>query len=43
MLAIGRLGSRLLFCGLLVSFLAACGVNDIPTYDEAVKANWAQV
>ncbi|WP_420346900.1 LemA family protein [Pelagibius sp.] len=41
--AIGRLGSRLLFCSLLASLLAACGVNDIPTHDEAVKANWAQV
>lgn len=43
MQAIGRLAPRILACGLLVSFLAACGVNDIPTYDEAVKANWAQV
>lgn len=23
--------------------LGACGVNDIPTYDEAAKAGWAQV
>src|SRR3546814_6266697 len=28
---------------LLVGFVAGCGVNDIPTYDEAVKATWAQV
>ncbi|AMB88289.1 hypothetical protein AWM79_11785 [Pseudomonas agarici] len=23
--------------------LAGCGINNIPTYDEQVKANWAQV
>ncbi len=23
--------------------LAGCGINDIPTYDEAVKATWGQV
>lgn len=34
---------RFLACGLLAVFLAGCGVNDIPTYDEAVKATWAQV
>lgn len=28
---------------LIAPLLAACGVNDIPTYDEAVKAAWAQV
>ena len=28
--------------GLLLS-LSACGVNDLPTYDEQVKAAWAQV
>src|SRR3546814_18333052 len=32
-----------LFRSLLVGFVAGCGVNDIPTYDEAVKATWAQV
>src|SRR3546814_14376466 len=39
----GRLLPRVLACGLLVGFVAGCGVNDIPTYDEAVKATWAQV
>jgi len=34
---------RFLLCGLLAVLLAGCGVNDIPTYDEAVKAAWAQV
>lgn len=33
----------LLVLGLLAPLLAACGVNDIPTYDEAAKAAWAQV
>ncbi|QXI29874.1 LemA family protein [Pseudomonas vanderleydeniana] len=28
---------------LLASVLAGCGINNIPTYDEQVKANWAQV
>lgn len=28
---------------LLVLLLAGCGVNNIPTYDEAVKAEWSQV
>ncbi len=27
----------------LAPLLAACGVNDIPTYDEAAKAAWAEV
>src|SRR3546814_17628454 len=40
---IGRLLPRVLACGLLVGFVAGCGVNHIPTYDEAVKATWAQV
>lgn len=26
---------------LLISLLAGCGVNNLPTYDEAVKASWA--
>ena len=43
MQAIDRLFPRLFACGLLLSLLSACGVNDIPTYDEAVKAAWAQV
>ncbi len=32
----------LLVCTLILP-LAACGVNDIPTYDEEVTASWAQV
>jgi LemA protein len=43
MQVIARLLPRFLACGLLAAFLAGCGVNDIPTYDEAVKAAWAQV
>lgn len=43
MLTIAQLAPRLLLCGLLAGFLTGCGVNDIPTYDEAVKAAWAQV
>lgn len=40
---IGRMVPRVLACGLLAAFLAGCGVNDIPTHDEAVTAAWAQV
>ena len=28
---------------LSVSLLSACGINNIPTYDEAVTASWSQV
>lgn len=28
---------------LLVTSLTGCGINNIPTYDEAVKASWSQV
>ena len=28
---------------LVVTFLAGCGVNNIPTLDEQVKSSWAQV
>lgn len=27
----------------LAAFLTGCGVNDIPTFEEQAKANWAQV
>lgn len=27
----------------LLALLSACGINNIPTYDEAVKAAWGQV
>ncbi len=30
-------------CALLLALLTACGINNIPTYDEAVKASWGQV
>lgn len=28
---------------LATSLLSSCGINNIPTYDEAVKAGWSQV
>jgi len=34
---------RSLIVGLLVALLAGCGINNIPTYDEAAKAAWADV
>ncbi len=34
---------RLAVLALFVMLLAGCGINNIPTYDEQVKANWAQV
>jgi LemA protein len=37
-----RLG-RVLAVATLALSLAGCGVNDIPTYEEAAKAAWAQV
>ncbi|WP_346836859.1 LemA family protein [Microbulbifer sp. SAOS-129_SWC] len=39
-------GRRLWFgtlLGLLALSLSGCGINNIPTYDEQVKAAWAQV
>ena len=35
--------SRLLSITLLLSLLAGCGINNIPTMDEQVKAAWSQV
>jgi len=35
--------TRLLIAVIALATLAGCGINNIPTYDEAVKANWAQV
>jgi len=43
MQTITRWVPRFVLFGLLAGVLSACGVNDIPTYDEAVKASWAQV
>ena len=34
---------RFVVLALLATLLAGCGINNIPTYDEQVKANWAQV
>ncbi|MFZ5697443.1 MAG: LemA family protein [Pseudomonadota bacterium] len=34
---------RSLVIGLLAALLAGCGINNIPTYDEAAKAAWADV
>jgi LemA protein len=38
-----RLFSRVLSITLLLSLLAGCGINNIPTMDEQVKAAWSQV
>lgn len=38
----GRLGLMFVLLGGLLT-LSGCGVNNIPTLDEQVKANWAQV
>ena len=35
--------SRLLLVLIVPAFLASCGVNAIPTKDEAVKAQWGEV
>ena len=35
--------SRSLWLVLLLIPLSGCGINNIPTYDEAVKASWSQV
>ncbi|MBD3648365.1 MAG: LemA family protein [Pseudomonadales bacterium] len=37
------IGVRLLMAGLLIVLVSGCGINDIPTYDEQVKAAWSQV
>ncbi len=34
---------RVFFLLLATSLLSSCGINNIPTYDEAVKAGWSQV
>ncbi|NWB85130.1 LemA family protein [Pseudomonas gingeri] len=38
-----RSSCRFAVLALLATLLAGCGINNIPTYDEQVKANWAQV
>ncbi|PXX89669.1 hypothetical protein DIT71_14225 [Marinobacter vulgaris] len=39
----GRFSFRLAAMALLALFLTGCGINNIPTYDEQVKAAWSQV
>ena len=34
---------RAIFLAALLLQLSACGINNIPTYDEKVKSSWAQV
>ncbi len=38
-----RPGRRALLAPLLCLLLAGCGVNDIPTYEQAAKAKWSEV
>lgn len=38
-----RAGVRLSVLALLALLLTGCGINNIPTYDEQVKAAWSQV
>ncbi|MFL1466291.1 LemA family protein [Marinobacter sp. HN1S83] len=38
-----RNGLRLTVLALLALLLTGCGINNIPTYDEQVKAAWSQV
>ena len=35
--------ARLLAVVMLLGLLSGCGINDIPSYDEQVKAAWSQV
>ena len=34
---------RLIVCSLLIATVSGCGINNIPTFDEQVKAAWGQV
>lgn len=36
-------GTKVIALLLLVGALSGCGINNIPTYDEAVKAGWSEV
>jgi LemA protein len=38
-----RIAIRWLLLALLLLQLSGCGINNIPTYDEQVKAGWSQV
>ncbi len=35
--------NRILLLGLVGVFLSACGINNIPTFEENAKAKWSQV
>jgi len=37
------LSFRLVVFALLIAIMSGCGINNIPTYDEQVKAAWGQV
>ncbi len=41
--SITKIATRFFALGLVVFGLAACGINDVPTQDEQVKAAWSQV
>ena len=41
--SIPRRARTILLVPLLAVFLSACGVNNIPTYEEQAKAQWSQV
>jgi LemA protein len=34
---------KLVMLGLVTVFLAGCGINNIPTYDQAMKGKWGEV
>jgi len=36
-------GVKIIIITLMLIFVSGCGINNIPTYDEAVKAAWSQV
>jgi LemA protein len=40
---IARLFGRIAAVGLVAFGISACGINDVPTQDEQVKAAWSQV
>lgn len=45
-MSVGRvsgLGLRAALVVMLAAWLSGCGINNIPTYDEQVKAAWSQV
>ena len=42
-MTVTRLFPRVLMMLIMASFLSACGINNIPTYEENAKAKWSQV